>query len=281
MSEISLAFSQVSDYYLSVSGLARLTYSRQFCRVEISDPDAQYIIGDGSLGYSSGIALKHDVEEWLNAHKDTLERMTCVQIALRGGVDFHITTPRAACIWVKPHRNRPDDSPAKAFEISYIDTVHKDEEIFLRDCWEEVKESCDRETARIRSRNHNPNFVGVIAIVVVVIGTGFTMYPQFTLLRPRGIDDTALDEATRTGLEDFIKLCKAGISCGHSYYAPPGHDLPEPLVGHLVRRSKRSWKRIPVKGAPWDMMATYMAERPNTFKSGLSPRSLWLLARMV
>ena len=208
-------------------------------------------------------------------------------IALEGGVMFNLSNSRAVLLRLDPRQSPADNNPAKAFTISSVRTARTDEEPFLWDAHtlEELKarRRCDRETAQHRCACPNcsdPAFAGDIFIGMAITGTGVVMYRDFGLPRPR-LDDTALNAPTQTALEDLVALCKTGISYGHSYHAPAGHDRAEPAVDQFVRKSSRSWKRVPVKGAVWDLMASYMAARPDTFKSGLGPRALWMLAHML
>ena len=251
---------------------------RHLCRSEKSDLD-KYKLGDASFGYTSGIAVAYAIKEFMDAHDHALHVMVRTTIALEGGVEHNLRNPRAVIVYLTPKRDRTDTNPATAFYVPCVETVHKDDKPVVRSTWAEHKAACDEEEARIRATNPGPTFAGTIPVAFVVGGTGHVSTVPYGISQP-SIDDTALDERTTLGLEDLISLCTASISIGHSYYVPRGHSRPEPAVGQYVQ-SRKSWRRVPMKEPVWNVMDSYMRDRPSMFKSGMSIRELWnLYARL-
>ena len=222
------------------------------------------------------MSIDNAIEEWSEIHLLTLHAMVTTTVALEGGVDSHFATPRAVVVFIAPRRNPTDDNPAKAFTVSRITTAHKDDYLFLRRAWDTLQECCEKENARVGDRP-----VEFTTVAFVAEGTGMIISRQYSLRKNGEIDHADIDAPTRVALTDLIELCKVGISYGHSYYRPEDHFSPAPVVGHFVPKLRKGWKRVPVKGEPWDVMTSYMAQRPHIFKSGLKPTVLWALRGLL
>lgn len=224
------------------------------------------------------MSIDNALDEWTKAHLHTLTAIVEATVVLAGGVDLHLSTPRAVLVHLTPRRNATEISPAKAFQISRMKSVHKDEEYILREQWDQLQMYREKENERIRANPTTAFFKGCITTAFIAEGTGMISFAPIRLRQTGQTDHTNLSADTRVALTDFISLCKVGISYGHCYYRDEDRLNPAPAVGHLVRKSAKKWKRVPVKGQPWDVMATYMARNPTVFKSGLDPDALWALS---
>ena len=139
------------------------------------------------------MAIANQVARWQDIHELALPAMAHAVVFLAGGVDRFVARNQSFVVRLLPRRHPSDGNPAKAFQISSIQSASRDDHPFLKARWEELQARREQVEARIRNRPPADlsRFCGIAVLIYEVCDMDVVVPVELDLWRPRRLDDTA------------------------------------------------------------------------------------------